>query len=198
MIGSAALDRQSNDLPGLFVGFFLHLLLDLFDLHCSFVADLRLHGLQKLLLCLLLGQTGEFLQCGQMSLLHSLGFLFGSGDLCHTAGQFFFLMLKVFSLFVQGFFLLLQSALLLAQLGATLFCFTFVLCAGFMDFVFGFQKHFLFAALTAADGFVDQAGGLCLCRADLPLGKLLAVNNTETEAYADTYGCANDDQNDRQ
>ena len=64
-----------------------------------------------------------------------------------------------------------------------------------MDFVLGFQQHFLFPAFAAADGIVDQTGGFRLRRADFPLCDLLAVNHTAAESAQNAHQGANDDQN---
>ena len=53
-----------------------------------------------------------------------------------------------------------------------------------MDFVLGFQKHFLLAVFTGTDSLVDQTGSLCFSRADLPLSDLLAVTDAKAEAEA--------------
>ena len=53
-----------------------------------------------------------------------------------------------------------------------------------MDFVLGFQKHFLLAVFTGTDSLVDQTGSLCFGRADLPLSDLLAVTDAKAEAEA--------------
>ena len=150
------------------------------------MADLFLHALQQVLLGLLLGQLGDLLQGLQLLLLDLFCLVLGFGNFLELFGQVLFLALKGFCLFVQGGFLLFQTALLLAQLGAAFLDFLFVLCARFMDFVLGLQKHFLLAVFTGTDGFVDQAGGLRLSGADLPLGDLLAVDNAEAKAHSQT------------
>ena len=196
MVGSAALDRGGDDLAGLFVGLILHLLLDLLDLHSGLVADLILHALQQELLCLLLRQSGNAFQGGKLLLADLVGLGLGLGNGCQLTAQVLLLALEGFSLLVQRGFLLLQTTFLLAQLGAAFFNFLFVLRAGSVDLILGFQQHFLFAALTAADGFVDQTGGLCLSRADLTLAYLFPIGHAQHKAdQAGNHGCAYCDQN---
>ena len=64
-----------------------------------------------------------------------------------------------------------------------------------MDFVLGFQKHFLLAAFAGTDGLVDQAGSLQLSRADFPLSDLLAVGHTDDKTGSQTHKQTNDDTN---
>ena len=58
-----------------------------------------------------------------------VGLFLSLSDLSHTASQLFLLTLESVGLLVQGFFFLLQPALLLAQFAAALFDFFFVFCA---------------------------------------------------------------------
>ena len=182
MIGSAALDGNGDDLPCLLVCGVLQLGLDLLDLHGGFVTNLTLHRVQKILFGLLLGQPGDLLQGRQLLLLDFLGLGLDLCRLIHTAGQLLLLLFEGIGFLVQGFFLLLQTTLLLAQLGTALFDFFLMLGTGFVDLVLCFQKHFFFAALAAADGFVNQPGSLCLGRADLPLANALTVADAGKKA----------------
>lgn len=65
-----------------------------------------------------------------------------------------------------------------------------------MDFVLGFQEHFLLAVFTGADGFVDQAGSFHLRGADFPFGNLLAVDHADDETHSQTNQDPNDDKKD--
>ena len=129
MIGGAPLDGGGDDLPTFFLGLVLQLLLDLLDLHGSLVTNLVLHVLQQALLGLILGQLGDFLQLFQLLLADGLGLVLGLGDLLEPTVQLLFLALIGLGFLVEGGFLLFQTALLLAQLGAALLDFLFVLCA---------------------------------------------------------------------
>ena len=188
MIGGAALNGGGDNLPGLFLGLVLELLLDLLDLHGSIVADILLHRAKQELLGLLLGQAGDLLQSGELLLVGLLGGLLGLGRVGKPAAQLLLLALKGFGLLVQGRFFLLQAALLLGQLRPTVFDFLFEICARFMDFVLGLQKHFLLPVFTVADGFVDQTGSLRLRGADFPLRNLLAVSETDGASDNDPHG----------
>ncbi len=66
-----------------------------------------------------------------------------------------------------------------------------------MDLVLGLQKHFLLPALTGADGFVNEPGGLGFGGADFPLGHLLPVENTGGEADGGSRQSTQNDQKDQ-
>ena len=193
MIGGAALNGGGDDLPGLFLGLVLELLLDLLDLHGSIVADILLHRAKQELLGLLLGQTGDLLQGGKLLPVGFLSSLLSLGRVGKAAAQLLLLALKGFGLLVQGRFLLLQAALLLGQLRPTVFDFLFEICARFMDFVPGLQKHFLLPALTIADGFVNQTGSLRLRGADFPFRNLLAVGKADGTSDGEAHGSSQND-----
>ena len=195
MVGGAALDGGGENLSCLVVRLVLQLLLDFLDLHGSFVANLGLHAVQQKLLGLLLGEARNLLQLFQVLGFDFLHLLPGLGHICQAACQLGLFPLKSVGLLVQGFFLLLQAALLLAQLGTALLHFFFVLGTGSMNFVLGFQQHFLFPALTAADGFVDDPGGLLLRRDDFPLTYPLAVVGSCEKAQNAYQKNANDGEN---
>ena len=129
VIGGAPLDGGGDNLPTLFLGLVLQLLLDLLDLHGGLVTNLVLHVLEQALLGLILGQLGDFLQLFQLLLADGLGLVLGFGDLLEPTVQLLFLALVGLGFLVEGGFLLFQTTLLLAQLGAALLDFLFVLCA---------------------------------------------------------------------
>ena len=160
------------------------------------MAHIGLHAVQQDLLCLVLGQTGNFFQLGELLLT----VLFGLGPLVRRIGQaaiqFFFLTLKSLGFLVKGGFFLLQPPLLLGQLGPALLDFLFVLSTGFMDLVLGFQQKLLLAVLAAPDGFVDDAGSLLLSRADLPFAHTLAVEDACGKGQRTQRQYAKYDQND--
>ena len=157
------------------------------------MADIVFNAVQQILLCLVLGQTGQLLQSLQLLLANLLGLGLGLGGIGQTLVQVLFLALKGFGLSVQGGFLLLKPAFLFGQFGTALFDFSVVFCAGFMDLVLCLQKQFLFTVLTVSDGFIDQAGSLCFRRADFPLGNLLPVENTTGKTGANTDQDAQND-----
>ena len=112
MIRRAALNGGGDDLPALFLGLVLQLLLDLLDLHSGLMADIVFNAVQQILLCLVLGQTGQLLQSLQLLLANLLGLGLGLGGIGQTRVQVLFLALKGFGLSVQGGFLLLKRAFL--------------------------------------------------------------------------------------
>ena len=195
VVSGAALNGRGDDLPGGGLGLVLQLCLDLLDLHGRVVTHILFHALQQVLPGLLLGQTGNALQLFQLLLAQLVCLCLGFGNLGQLLRQFLFLAFECFGLLVKGGFLLLQTTLLLAQLGAALLDFLVVFCTRSMDFILGFQKQFLLAAFTAADRFVDQAGSFQLRGADLPFRDLLAVNHTNHKTDRDTDHNANDGKN---
>ena len=182
MIGRTALDGGGDDLPALFLCLVLQLLFDLLDLHGGFVTNIVFNAFQQILLGLLLGQPGELLQGFQLLLPDLFGLCLGLRHGGKASVQVFLFPFKGFGFLVQRGFFLLKPAFLFGQFGAAFFDFAIVFCAGFMDLVLGFQKHFLFPVFTVADGFVDQTGGLCLRRADLPFRNLFPVQHTTGKA----------------
>ena len=129
VIRGTALNGGGNDLPALLLGLVLHLLFDFLDLHGNLVADFLLHGLEQILLGFLLGQLGDLLQGLLLLLFQLLGLGHGVAGFLQLFGQLLLLALEGLGFLVQGGFLLLQTALLFAQLRPALFDFPFVLCA---------------------------------------------------------------------
>ena len=85
---------------------------------------------------------------------------------------------------------MLQTPFLLTQFSTALLDFFLVLCARFMDFILCFQQQFFLPVLTAAEGFVNNAGGFLLCRADFPLTDLFTIDNTDSEEHTGCYNIA--------
>ena len=196
MVGSTALDGSGNHFSGLFIGLILHLCFNFLDLHGSFVANVIFDGLQQALLGLLLGQTGNLFQLFQVLLLDLLHLCLGLIHISHAAGELFFFSFKGIRLFVQRFFLLLETAFLLAQFRATLFDFFFVFGTGSVDFILGFQEHFLFTVFAAVDCFIDNPRSLLFSRADFPFSDVSAIGNTGKERKGKQKNCTNNDQYD--
>ena len=67
-----------------------------------------------------------------------------------------------------------------------------------MDFILCFQQQLLLAVLAAADGLVDQPGGLLLGGADFPFADLLAVQHAAKEEPGSHNQIAQNDENDLQ
>ena len=183
MVGSAALNGGGDDLPGFVLGLVLCLLFDLLDLHGGLVADVVLHGFQQVLLGLILRQPGDLLQRVKLLLFQILRLRLRLRRIGQTLVQLVLFPLEGVGLFVKGVFLLLQAALLLGDFRLALFHFLFVFRARFMDFVLGFQKHFLLAALSASDRLVDDPGRFILRRTNLPFAHLLAVNHANGKEH---------------
>ena len=188
MVGGAALDGGGHDLPGAAVGLVLGPGLDLLDLQGSLVGHLGLHLGDQVILGLVGGKAGNALQHLGLAALDDLDllvFLVGGGVL---GSQRLLLLLDGVHLVIEVFFLLLQAALLLLQVGAPLLHFLLVLAAGLQNLFLGFKKCFSLFVFRALDGFVDDAGGFFLRTGDLFFRHALAIANTEEEKHHGGHG----------
>ena len=142
-----------------------------------------------------MGQAGDFLQGFHLLVADFVGLCLGLLNVCQTAVQFVLFAFKGFGLLVQGRFLLFQTALLLGQLLPALFDFLVVFCSRFMNFILGFQQHFLLPVFAGADGLVDKPCCLLLSGADGTLGNPLAVQHTAAKARSNAQDGCNDTNN---
>ena len=129
MVCRAALDGGGDDLAGGLVGLLLHLRLDLLDLHRGLVADIFLDALEDVGLGLFLRQAGDLLQDLHLAALERLDLFLLLVDGRDPLGQLVLFLLMKIDLLVKGFFLLLQTALLLGDLCAALLDLAFVFAA---------------------------------------------------------------------
>ena len=188
MVGGAALDGGGHDLPGPAVSLVLGPGLDLLDLQGSLVGHLGLHLGDQVILGLVGSKAGNALQHLGLAALDDLDllvFLVGGGVL---GSQRLLLLLDGVHLVIEVFFLLLQAALLLLQVGAPLLHFLLVLAAGLQNLFLGFKKCFSLFVFRALDGFVDDAGGFFLRTGDLFFRHALAIANTEEEKHHGGHG----------
>ena len=188
MVGGAALDGGGHDLPAPAVSLVLGPGLDLLDLQGSLVGHLGLHLGDQVILGLVGGEAGDALQHLGLAALDDLDllvFLVGGGVL---GSQRLLLLLDGVHLVIEVFFLLLQAALLLLQVGAPLLHFLLVLAAGLQNLFLGFKKCFSLFVFRALDGFVDDAGGFFLRTGDLFFRHALAIANTEEEKHHGGHG----------
>ena len=185
MVGGAALDSGGHDLTGAGVGFFLGAGFDLLDLQGSLVGNLRLHLRDQVLLGFLSGKAGDALQHFRLAALDELDLLLLAVSGGMLGSQRFFLFLDLLGLVIEVFFLLLQTALLLLQVGAAFLDFLLVFVSGAQDLLLRFHQCFAFLTLAILDGFVDDAQRFLFGILDLALVTLLLLpldQNTSEEA----------------
>ena len=185
MVGGAALDSGGHDLTGAGVGFFLGAGFDLLDLQGSLVGNLRLHLRDQVLLGFLGGKAGDALQHFRLAALDELDLLLLAVSGGMLGSQRFFLFLDLLGLVIEVFFLLLQTALLLLQVGAAFLDFLLVFVSGAQDLLLRFHQCFAFLTLAILDGFVDDAQRFLFGILDLALVTLLLLpldQNTSEEA----------------
>ena len=149
------------------------------------MGDIGLHLLDEVGLGLLGGEAGDALQHLGLAALDEpdlLLLLVGSGVL---GGQGLFLALDGLGLAVDVLFFLLQSALLLLQVGAALLDFLLVFSTRAQDLLLGFHHGFPLLALGILDGLVDDTKRFLLSVGDLSLialRLLLIGQNTSQDA----------------
>ena len=130
---------------------------------------------------ILLCQTGNFLQHFKLTFFNEIDFLLRGGNSGLTLVEVVLLALESVHFFVEGLFLLLQTAFLLLQIGTAFFDFFFVFGAVFMDFFLGFYQHFAFLVFAALNGFVNDTRCFCFRALNFALGDLFAVGNANEE-----------------
>ena len=181
MVGGAPLDGGGHDLAGALVGLVLGARLDLLDLQRRLVRDLGLHLRDQVILGLLRGEAGDALEHLGLAALDELDLLL---LLVHSGvllGKGFFLLFDHLGLVIEILFLLLQTALLLLQLGAALLHFLLVFAAVFQNLFFCFKKCLSLFVFRTLDGLVDDARGFVLRAGDFFFRYALAVANAEEE-----------------
>ena len=120
MVCRAALDGGGDDLAGGLVGLFLHLRFDFLDLHRSFVAHVVFDVLEDIGLGFVLRQAGDLFQNLHLAALERIDLFLLLVDGRDLLGQLVLFLLVKIDLLVKGFFLLLQTALLLGDFRAAL------------------------------------------------------------------------------
>ena len=141
MVGGAALDRGCDDLACALVGLLLGPGLDLLDLQGRFMRDLGLNLRDQVFLGLVGGQAGDALEHLGLAALDGADFLrftVGGGVL---GSKRLLLLLDRIHLVIEVFLFLLQSALLLLDVGAAFLDFLLVFGAAFQNLFFCFKKY---------------------------------------------------------
>ena len=156
MVGGAALDGGGDDLACALVGLLLGPGLDLLDLQGRLMGDLGLHLSDQVFLGLLGGEAGDALQHLRLAALDGADLLrFTCPAAACLCGRRLLLLLDRIGLAVEVFFLLLQSALLLLEVGAAFLDFLLVLGAALQNLFFCFQKYLSLLILGAFDCLVQ-------------------------------------------
>ena len=120
MVCRAALDGGRDDLAGGLVGLLLHLRLDLLDLHRGLVTHVVFNALEDVGLGFFLRQAGDLFQNLHLAALERIDLFLLLVDGRDLLGQIVLFLLVKIDLLVKGFFLLLQTALLLGDFRAAL------------------------------------------------------------------------------
>ena len=170
MVGGAALDGQGDLLPGVGFGLVLVAGLDLLELQRLLVGDVVLQLLDEVALGLLHGQAGDLFQQLQLAVLQLVQLLLLRLQLGDAGVDVLLLALQVLQLAVQVLLLGVQPVLLALDLAAAVLDLLVELCAGLEDLLLGLHGGLPLFVLGALDGVVDDAAGLLLSGADLPLG----------------------------
>ena len=129
MVCRAALDGGGDDLAGRLIGLLLHLRFDLLDLHRSFVAHVVFDVLEDIGLGFVLRQAGDLFQNLHLAALERIDLFLLLVDGRDLLGQLVLFLLVKIDLLVKGFFLLLQTALLLGDFRAALLDFLLIFAA---------------------------------------------------------------------
>ena len=183
MVRGAALDGQGDLLPGIGLGLFLVVGLDLLELDGLLMGDLVGQPLDQIGLGLLGGQAAQPLQQVQLALLEGFDLLPGLLHRGQPGLELLLFLLDGVGLAVQVVLLLLKAALLLLQVGPALLDLGVEVGALSLDGLLGRQNHLPLLGLRLLDGHVDNTGGLLFGGADLLLR--IALADLETGDNAD-------------
>ena len=182
MIGRAALNGHGDKLPGNLVAVFLNLLLILPDLHGLFVHQLALQDVQHVLLGLLGGKRGNFLQHVKLALLHGLGLFQALLGLFVALVNLFFLALHAFQLAFQALLFLQVPPLLVLNLLAPVGELLFRLVSQAVYFILALQHDLLFPGLGGFHRAANDPLGLLLGGADGGLRLVFTVADAQEKA----------------
>ena len=170
MVGSAALNRQGQNLLGGLVALGANLLLGLANDRGSLVGDLAANLIEELLVGVLTGQVGDTLELGGLlgaELLKLAGALL---DLTGLAGQLVLTLVESVVSAIKGLLALHHTVLERTNLALTLL----VLGLGGLlvldDLLFSLEQSLFFEGLGLTLSITDQGLSLCVCRLDLFVG----------------------------
>ena len=170
VVGSAALNRQGQNLLGGLVALGANLLLGIANDRGSLVGDLAANLIEELLVGVLAGQVGDTLELGGLlgaELLELAGALL---DLTGLAGQLVLTLVESVVSAIKGLLALHHTVLERTNLALTLL----VLGLGGLlvldDLLFSLEQSLFFEGLGLTLSITDQGLSLCVCRLDLFVG----------------------------
>ena len=194
MVGGTARHGLADELAGHCVALVLGLRLERGDVHCLFVGELLVQTVEQQLLCVLRRQAGDGFHLVQFAGLDLFDFVQAGLHKLGALGKVSFFLLQNGRFAVHGLFLLVEAALLAAQLRTAFLDFFVGLSLQLKSFVLCFDQRFLALLLCGFHSVVDQALGLFLRAADLCLGSFAAVRNPGEKCNGGShYACDNGD-----
>ena len=166
VVGSAALNRQRQNLLGGLVALGANLLLGLANDRGGLVGDLAANLIEELLVGVLAGKVGDTLELGGLLCAELLELTGALLDLTGLAGQLMLALVESVVAAIKGFLALHHAVLERTNLVLTLL----VLGLGGLlvldDLLFSLEQSLFFEGLGLTLGITDQGLSLCVCRLD--------------------------------
>ena len=195
MVCRTALNRCGNQLTCVLIRLILRALHDLTQLDRCVVLCLVLNRADQIFLRLFAGQSGDFLQTGDLFALELIRFLDCLLCLCKAAGQFLGALLCRINLAVECLLLLGQTALGLLCLGTAFPDFALQIRAAFVNLILCFKNRFALLVFSSLDGIVNDALGFFLRASDFLFRNLFPIGKAGQNTDYDTDDCSNNDLN---
>ena len=170
VVGSAALNRQGQNLLGGLVALGANLLLGLANDRGSLVGDLTANLIEELLVGVLAGKVGDSLELGGLLCAELLELTGALLDLTGLAGQLMLTLVEGIVSTIEGLLALHHTVLERTNLALTLL----VLGLGGLlvldDLLFSLEQSLFFEGLGLTLSITDQGLSLCVCRLNLFVG----------------------------
>ena len=170
VVGSAALNRQGQNLLGGLVALGANLLLGLANDRGGLVGDLAANLIEELLVGILAGKVGDTLELGGLLCAELLELTGALLDLTGLTGQLMLALVESVVAAIKGFLALHHAVLERTNLALTLL----VLGLGGLlvldDLLFSLEQSLFFEGLGLTLCITDQGLSLCVCRLDLFVG----------------------------
>ena len=167
MISSTALNRQRNNFTGFFLGFFLRLVLQIFDQNCHFMTGFLLNIGKQNCFGFFLCQTGQTFQFVDLLLKQFIDLRLFAVYFQFTFADILFLFLHGLNFSIQVLFFLLQAAFHPLNFGAAFLEFTLGFRPKTMNLLFGFNQGFFLSSIRAVLCIVENFPGGLFRRSDL-------------------------------
>ena len=175
VVGGALLNRQGDDVAGLFVGLLPGLGLHLAHHHGGVVVGVLLNAIHQDLLGLVGGHAGDALQLGLLAIVHLLGLGLQALNLAIFLVQRLLPGLQVVQFLVELLLALVHPALQPRHLVAAVTNFFIKLRLQADDFFLGLKHGFLFLVLRLARGLLQHVCAVFLGLTDLLLHAVLPI-----------------------